>query len=299
MAYLRKVLLVAMLLPQLLVANKFQPYNKQGKWFSLDQHLELGLGGAVCKLRDEHTSPLTYKGPAGMLDIAYWIQGQRFATSLDFNMAVGGLNNSVENGDQQAMFNMYFDINAQFGWKVYEENNISVFPGVKLQYMSNQWVNASYFNSAFQFNQSFLIGLNFYAERPIYFRGKIREFDGEMYEMIPNLKISWDLSLPFTGITAIPPYALGDITDPDASLIQSDSNIYISSIGQGLFVLDSKINADWYLKNGNALRLSYWWRFNQFKVTEFKTQYAIHGVSLAILFRTDRKRKSKIPVTER
>lgn len=274
-------------------SNSFgQEQQEKPAFFSLatiEDHLELSTGIALPKLKDETISPLLHKGSGIQGNINYFVLSPRFCASAGINLNYATLGNNYETVNENPMYSLFLDINLAAGFNVKNFKKTKLYLGPKLNYLSNQWAKENYSNSYFQYNTSIAIGPYFYTERSIYFRGDVREVNGSSYKYPPNMKVSLAVSVPLVGAFVKPMYhGFSDITNPNADYVSSDSTLHRTLIGLNMLILESKLNVDYHLKNGNSLRLSYWWKFQEFKADDYKYQYALQGITLAFLFRFDK-----------
>ena len=252
------------------------------KWEIIEHHIELGGGISNPYLYDETTSPLIHSGSGLQGNIEYFLKYEKFYGSAEFYGNFSQMGNSKETVEANPLIDILLDINLDGGYKFYEKDKISLYPGLKVDYMANQWIKNNYSNSAFQYVSALYTGLHLYAERPIYFKGDIRKVNGHNYSYPPNMKVSFSFSLPLLGMYVKPMYhGFADISDPKADVNSSDSTVHTATIFNGMLIMESKLNLDYILKNGNSFRLSYWWKYEEFLHENYNFQYAMQGISLA------------------
>ena len=258
-------------------------------WQTIENHLEIGVGYAHPYLKDASTSPLLHTGSGTQANFNYFLINDNFYTSAEVYGNFALLGNKFESADENPLRAIFLDVNIDAGLKVYEFNKVYFYPGIKINYNNHQWSKNIYSNSAYQYNTSLFTGLHLYAERPVYFKGNIRTINDKQYKYPPDLKFSFDFSLPLIGGYVKPMYhGFSDIVDPGAQAVSSDSLVHGASIFKGMLIIETRLNADYLLKNGNSLRLTYWWKFHEFKNESYLYQYAIQGISFAFIFRLDK-----------
>ena len=273
--------------------NVFGQYHEEKKSFfnlaTIENHLELSAGLITPYLKDEAISPLVHKGEGIQGNLNYFLINQVFCASAEVYANYSLLGNKFESIESNPMMSIFIDINVQGGAKVYEKSKTRLYVGAKINYITNQWIKNTYSNSAYQYNTSLVTGPFLYVERPVFFKGEIREVNGVSYKYPPNMKVSLNVYAPFLGIYVKPMYhGFADISNPDADFVSTDSTVHTTSIFRNMLMLESKLNVDYMLKNGNSIRLSYWWKFHKLKEEDYNYQYALQGISLAFLFRFDK-----------
>lgn len=268
------------------------------RFMAAHQHIELGAGTMIGKLRDEKTSPLLHSGMGGYGNASYLYQREKFIGQAEVFGNISSLRSDKEKFRDNSLVDIMLNIKIEPSFYINEINKTRFFAGPMFQYNSNQWIKNGYSNSSFQYLSSMQLGVNSFIQRNIYFKGKTMEINGKMYEQSPNMRITYSLTIPFFGLYVKPMHhGFADISNPDADLVSSDSIAHVGSIGQNMVVLDCKLSADYIFRNGNALRLSYWWKYHGFKTKYYNVDYAMHGLSLAILFRLDRNTRYLKPKT--
>lgn len=250
-------------------------------WNSFEQQLIISSGGYFLTLDHPQTSPLVKTGSGATGNLAYLLKAPKFYAST--NVELSGASTGGELIDESEMLDYNLMLRVKFNGGVKLKRPIKgfdIYLGGSFSVNEHIYSFSKSFNAGFQYLNSYLFGGNLYAERPISFRFR----NPQAYT---PFKFSYNLSVPLIGVVSTPPYnGFYDFTIPERQ-ISDDMIIEAKPLGE-ILVIDSKLNFDWYMRNSNALRLSYNWVFGHYNVHSGTINMASHAIELALLMKLDR-----------
>lgn len=232
---------------------------------SLEGHyMPYGIGYGYETVKDEALSPVSYSGSLGAMTTGYYYQNEKWLSALDLTIMGGFQSPDVnrENNPSQTI-SVLSRGTYELAHRIFVKNNWTFFAGI---YSHNIWDYRNhnrYTNSADNYTGLFSFGPVVNLQKPFNFWNKSWAFQ-------------YNLGLPFGTYFMRPGY------------VRPYSNYEIGNKGFAFwgkfYTIDSRADLIWIFKNGNILRLSYHWDYEQLNDINL-VQLGAHRISLTTIFK--------------
>lgn len=296
-----KKILILLFFVGMLFPGIAQQENKQSKKEirkARDKYLELGLGRAYLKVKDQATSPLMYKGPElSALKLDYLVHSdagsdREVIKTLETEFGFGRLHSStqspwsnqrIESYRTSARYNQLYPVHR------FPKSMITWYLGPEANLNGHFRVNYKYGNSALNFDFYLGLGIASRFEIPLHYKAKhFNIWFLKFKRRNRDLRLSWQLSSPLVGYIVRPTYVtVTNFIDPDLQ-----TSINPGQTASGLFVpfnLRSQTELYYMLHNQNMFKLSYIWNFYSYNPGFNKVQSAMHGFVFSFVFKFNQK----------
>lgn len=254
---MRKLLLVFLLIPYFSVfsqtqENQFQ--NVQGNYLGISAGLATGV------MRDIVTSPLFYTAFMPAVNIDYKLYCPKSIFSVNF-ATLNGLYMTLTHDDVYSATGNKFDFDISY-YRLLETNSgngLNNYLGVSTGNFSELYMNSSFMNAGFTFNNFTDFSLNLKTDWRITKPEKQKKFLWliKYTSKEKQYLLSGKLGIPVISLMYRPSY-----TNPGNSTLNNDVLFQGYSMNTKVFSgLSIDISISRILQNGNMVRFGYYWDF--------------------------------------
>lgn len=226
--------------------------------------IPFGQGYMHQTAKDASLSPVSYSGSLGTIKGGYYFQNKKWINLLDITGFVGFQRPTINREESlNRTFTFGGRIQYQLAYKVYEQNDWSVFSGI---YSHNLWdfrTHNRYANNRENFTGLFSLGVSSTLQKPFSIWGQ-------------NFAGQYILGLPIGSYYLRPSYILPNFNGG----VGSKGFAFWGDV----FIVDSRTDLIWILKNGNQIRLGYYWEYAELDLLN-QVQIGGHQLTLSTVFR--------------
>lgn len=254
-----------------------------------------GSGSGTLFYRDQLSSPRVYGGPGFSTFTSYERHSPAKLIVIDFlgHMALT-TDGSPEWGQN---FALAFGIRSNFAWLFnipIASKSWHLYAGPALQSYSMFRVNSAFGNSALQYDVSNNLGVRSRLEYGVPFRTK-NTYSWWVFRIKKaeerRLRLGVEVDLPLVGLQSRPPFAgvLDGTGNVPAFDVISDfiNNTQGAFIGR-YFYLNTRLYAQYPLRNGNRLQFAYHWHGYQYNYQDQPVRTAGSSMIFSYMFRFDK-----------
>lgn len=234
-------------------AQKF----KKDSATKFNHFLEIGVGANYNAIRDEGTSPLTYKGFIPGIHFQYLFHNNRFLGCIDENFSIGNLNTRNFPADKNRAVAYNNDLSFDALYLLKKRGKFAVFGGGKLGTMANIRSNDKFNNASL--NYEFMIDLSpsvLMEYQTSWNAAKVNLGILTMNRRDRNIKLQYGISLPVVATILRPGFVtINDFVDDNSLAIEmKDTRLVTVS---RLLMVRSRFNFYYILHNRNMLKFNY------------------------------------------
>lgn len=241
---MRYLLPLLLLLPTLLTAQEPAPEAPPPK----HRYLTIGPGISLHSVRDLGMSRMVYSGPAFTAYTGYHARCEKFHSDIDIHFSIGGLDAPA--GPEAGLYEAEVAYSYQravlvLPWEV------QWLGGGALSNAASVRHRIGYSNSAYAFD--YFTGLH--AMSSLWRNFHIRE---------RRMEAGWELSVPVVAFAIRPAYAFAappPFYDFEEKYLRGAFASFEAASWGDYFRMQSKLSASYFLRNGNALALTYRWEY--------------------------------------
>lgn len=247
--------------------------EKSDDFFQKKTHFITGIGGSYVNVIDQGISPLLYKGIGGGVILGHFQEKQKsintFTAKFDFNNP----SNSVNNAE---MYSFRLEGHYQRYWKLTDDQNSKwkVRPGLDL---AAKWAlrqHLNFTNNSQHIETRFSIAPALMIARP--FQLWKRDFELGVFTSIPLFTYA---TRPLFASTRFP----ASVNKEEVEFFDYVKGGEIISFGS-YFKWSAQYYLYYQLKNGNGLRLDYFWSYESYEaLNPMKT--GEHSIMISTFFK--------------
>lgn len=228
--------------------------ENQGKY---NHFLEIGLGTNYHAVRDNGTSPLTYKGYLPAVHLQYFIENKRFLGILNENFYTGNIRTFNNSSSDSKAYSYNNELSFSALYPIKKADKKSVLVGGEIGSLVNVRVNDKFQNADINYE-----GMLFLAPAATFeYKLSWRSQKASIQLKERNLKFQYGLSVPVITCIVRPGFAtIHDFVD-DNSIAIDKRNIQVVSF-EHMFLIKNRFTLYYSLHNNNMLKLNY--DFNYF-----------------------------------
>lgn len=227
-------------------------------------YMPFGLTYNFETVKDDALSPVSYSGSLGGMSLGYYFQNKNWISLLDVNGAGGVQKPDVNReGNRSSALTGISRGSYQLLRKVYSYQGYDFYAGILSHNLYDFRQHNRYSNSSDNYEAMFSFGTSVAVQKP--FTLFSQKFAGQ-----------YTLGFPFGTYYLRPSYIKPYFNDKVGSKGFAFWGDY--------YLLNSKTELIWILKNGNQLRLFYNWEFAELDVLN-KTQTDLQQIGISTIFR--------------
>ena len=217
--------------------------------------LQFGFGGSLFNVRDKSTSPLIYSGSMVSGNIGLYYFSDRSYYSIDECFSYGNLGTrnypEIENSRADS-YNNFFQVNFLWRLNHFKSKYYRYYLGTHLDLISNFRNNQKFNNANLNYEIMMGIGPSFC----VYHQFQLRDLKNR------TMAVTATLNIPLLIPVLRPQYnVVGDFV---AGKHQVEiSNTQLKFINK-LFAPNLNLQMYYFLRNKNALKISYFWNFYRY-----------------------------------
>lgn len=271
-----------------LLVNGFRAASQEvpGESRKFDHFLEIGLGVNYHALRDEATSPLTYKGFQPAIHIQYFFDNHRFLGIVEENFFMGSLvtrNYSARDKNKAKSYNNELSFGALYNIRNFAKS--SFFLGGEFSTLANFRQNEKFNNANINYEvMASLSPIAMFEYQSSWKAGKLNLGLFSVNKRNRDFKMQYALSVPVFTTLFRPGYVtISDFVDYN-SLVVDPENIYYTSLNH-FFQVKNRFILYYILHNNNMLKFNYNFSYYNF----FRNDNPVKGFHstffLSVVFR--------------
>lgn len=242
--------------------------REHGKY---NHFLEIGLGTNYHAVRDNGTSPLTYKGFLPAFHLQYFIENKKFIGIINENFYTGNIRTEENSSGLSQSYSYNNELSFTALYPIKRMGKKTIYMGGELGTMVNVRVNEKFQNADINYEGLLFLGPSAMLDWKISWQSK------KVLEKERKLRLQYGISLPVVNAILRPGYAtIHDFVD-DNSLAIEQKNIRIVSF-EHMFLIKNRFTVYYNLHNNNMLKLNY--DFNYFSY--YKQFNPVKGFSSAV-----------------
>jgi hypothetical protein len=253
-------------------------------------YFDFGLTGSIYSVRDRATSPLIYKGFIPGFNIGVDYYSSKLRINLNYSFSYGFLktrNYPLYDGNTPESYNNLLYFNVLFKISKKNNNGLNIFAGLGSSITANFRLNPKYYNA--DFNYEFIGGLGpaFQVEKIWKSKKDYINLGLLRYPLKKrSFKLSTNFSFPVIAATLRPTYTtVSDFVGGESDI--ELKNTKFTSFNN-LFAFIGEVNFYYYLLNRNAFKISYMWKYYNYR-PKYNPVNSINGsFNISILFRLNK-----------
>lgn len=238
--------------------------------------LDISGGASYFYLRDEGMSYLIYKGYNFTGNTRLLIENKKAKQAVNISAHTGNLQNKRFPQNRSQVSNLRLDVEYYYLRKIHQLNflPIDLYLGGSFYTFGNLRTHNRYGNNAYNYDVSSGLNISFLADYPF-----------ELFKR--KFKLNYRALSPFYAYNVRPSFAS---SLPSGFLDQSGSN-FKDAVSSGhhatvnkFFRWNNEFELQFYLKNNNAIKLTYIWDYYQMNDIHL-VQVATHSLLIGTMFK--------------
>lgn len=251
------------------------------------QSFENGMAIGFHQFRDKAVSPLIYNGPAAMARLALSTYGFDIIRDRYFHFYAGiGRNRYAQITSTTASafaFELgHHELHRIFKAQLNKNSNLRLYGGGAISALFQFRVNPAFMNNAFTRELCFELGSAAALEKDFKVKAKTFKLFGKTFNKEEkNYTFHFRANIPLMSYIDRPTYV---VVEPSETIL---ANMFDGKV-EGFyrfFHLQTRTEISKHLKNGNQVRLSYYWDFMHYNPGNNALALARHSVLFSIIFR--------------
>ena len=241
------------------------------------RYLNSGLGAGYIKLIDQGMSPLMYRGTSVNFDVGLEKRKTANIQYLNLSFSAGITTPSISKQlTHSVLYPGNFEINYRYVWKInrYDSTSFHYYIGTLWSNHGNIRYHNVYDNNAVDFDIISSVNLACCVQKKISIKGK------KVIELFYTLETPVLNALITPSYNCILPEPF--LTDPNPGFKTGIRSFKIGSVGR-YQQINSMFDVLYYLKNGNAIKVSYHWNYSNISAP-VKITNAAHSIIFSTLF---------------